>query len=183
MLTNSPMKRVEDAARNSRQTDLCLGMTDLWRNNILIDSDKNICLIDWELFGLSNASCEISLLVQTMHWILLKSSVTDDAKKCGTTFISTMLQNYGQIRADIPSPHFRRFALINYGREIISHIKWGADEFDDSMTQRALESGLAYLRAAGESVDTMDMSIFHSKTVVTPYESLYERARAIIAAR
>jgi hypothetical protein len=40
------IKRVEDAARDSRNTDSCLGMVDLWRQNILIDSDMNICLLD-----------------------------------------------------------------------------------------------------------------------------------------
>ena len=56
------IKRVEEASRYSRKTDSCLGMVDLWRKNIVIDSDKNICLIDWELFGWSNASCEMSQL-------------------------------------------------------------------------------------------------------------------------
>ena len=56
------IKRVEDAVRDFGKMDLCLGQVDLWRNNVLIDSDKNICLVDWEYFGLSNASCEMSLL-------------------------------------------------------------------------------------------------------------------------
>jgi Phosphotransferase enzyme family len=56
------IKRVENAMRDYGKTDSCLGIVDLWRNNIVIDSDKNICLIDWEYFGLSNASCEMSLL-------------------------------------------------------------------------------------------------------------------------
>ena len=55
-------KRVLDAAKDSRNTDSCLGMVDIWRKNIVIDSDKNICLLDWEQFGWSNASCEMSLL-------------------------------------------------------------------------------------------------------------------------
>ena len=122
--------------------------------------------------------------VQSLHWTLLKSNPTDTAKKCITSFISAMLQSYGKVRADVPSPHLRREALITYGRETISLIKYGVDEFDDSMKQRALDSGLAYLRAAGESVDTMDVSIFDSESVtITPYESLYEKARAILAAR
>ena len=56
------IKRVEEAARDSRTTDSCLGMVDIWRKNIVIDSDKNICLLDWEEFGWSNASWEMSLL-------------------------------------------------------------------------------------------------------------------------
>ena len=56
------IKRVEDALRDFGKTDSCLGMVDLWRKNIVIDSDKNICLIDWENFGLSSASCEITML-------------------------------------------------------------------------------------------------------------------------
>jgi hypothetical protein len=177
-------KRVDDAARESRKTDSCLGMVDLWCKNIVIDSDKNICLLDWEYFGWSNASCEMSLLVESMHWILLKSSFTDAAKNRTNAFISTMLQNYGQVRADVPSPHFRRQAIIFYAREIISLLKWNADEFDDTMKEKALELGLAYLRAAGTCVDTMDVSIFDSETVpVTPYESLFEKARAILSAR
>ena len=131
------IKRVEDAARDSRKTDLCLGMVDLWRRNIVIDSDMNICLLDWELVGWSNAKCEMSLLgvfaffylfiylfsfntflfsltktVHTMHWILLRPSFTDAAKNRTNLFISTMLQNYGQVRSDVPSPHHIRQALI-----------------------------------------------------------------------
>ena len=55
-------KRVEDVARDSMKTDSCLGMVDIWRKNIVIDYEKNICLLDWEQFGWSNASCEMSLL-------------------------------------------------------------------------------------------------------------------------
>lgn len=176
------IKRVANVARDSRKTDLCLGMVDLWCNNIVIDSDMNVCLVDWEYFGLSNASCELSLLVQSLHWILLKPSSTDAAKKCTTAFISTMLRNYGQVCAGVPSPRFRRYALIIHGRVTISLMQWNADQFDDAMKQKALESGLSYLRAAGESEDTMDVSIFDSETV-TPYESLYEKAREILAAR
>ena len=195
-------KRVEDAARDFRKSDSCLGMVDLWRKNIVIDSDKNIFLLDWELFGWSNASWEMSYLgvlflfiylslnidsifcpfsrtVQTMHSILLKSSITDAAKNRTIAFISTMLQNYGRVRADVPSPHFRRQALIFYGREIINLLKWNADEFDDTMKERALELGLTYLRAAGASVDSMDESIFDSETA-TPYQRLFEKARAIL---
>jgi len=53
------------------------------------------------------------------------------------------------------------------------------------MKERALELGLAYLRAAGASVDTMDVSIFgSSETSKMPYERLFEKAsRAILAAR
>jgi hypothetical protein len=50
------------------------------------------------------------------------------------------------------------------------------------MMQRALELGLDYLRAAGDSVETMDMSIFDWEAK-TPYEALYEKARAILAMR
>ena len=50
------------------------------------------------------------------------------------------------------------------------------------MKERALELGLTYLRAAGASVDTMDVSIFDSESV-TPYERLFEKARAMLAAR
>jgi len=93
-----------------------------------------------------------------------------------------MLQNYGQVRADVPSPHFRRQALIFYGRETINPLNWNADEFDDTMKERALELGLSYLRAAGASVDTMDVSIFDFETV-TPYERLFEKARSVLALR
>ena len=55
-------KRVEDATRDSWKMDSCLGMVDLWRKNIAIDSDNNICLLDWEQFGWSNASYEMSTL-------------------------------------------------------------------------------------------------------------------------
>ena len=93
-----------------------------------------------------------------------------------------MLQNYGQVRGDVPSPHFRRQALIVYGCEIISLLKWKVDEFDDKMKDKGLELGLTYLRAAGASVDTTDVSIFDSETV-TPYERLFEKAKAILASQ
>jgi hypothetical protein len=117
-----------------------------------------------------------------MHWMLLKTSFTEDEKNRTNAFISTMLQNYGQARADVPSPHFKRQALVFYGRETLSHVKWGAEEFDDTMKERALELGLTYLRAAGTSVDTMDVSIFDSDSeTVTPYERLFEKAKAMLA--
>jgi hypothetical protein len=50
------------------------------------------------------------------------------------------------------------------------------------MKDKALELGLTYLRAAGDSVDTTDVSIFDSETV-TPYERLFVKAKAILAAR
>ena len=56
------IKRVEDATRDFTKINSCLGMADLWRGNIVIDSDKNICLLDWEMFGWSNASWEMSQL-------------------------------------------------------------------------------------------------------------------------
>ena len=93
-----------------------------------------------------------------------------------------MLQNYGQVRADVPSLDFKRQALVLYGRETLSTLKWNAEEFDDSMKERAFDLGLVYLRAAGTSVDTMDVSIFDSETV-TPYERLFEKAREILAVR
>ena len=114
----------------------------------------------------------------------MKSTITEAAKNRTNVFISTLLQNYGQVRKEVPSPHFRRQALIVYGRESINLLKWNADEFDDiTMKERALEIGLAYLKAAGTSVDTMDVSIFDSLETVTPYERLFEKARAMLAAR
>ena len=38
-------KCVEDVAREFRKAESRLGMVDLWRRNIVIDSDKNICLL------------------------------------------------------------------------------------------------------------------------------------------
>ena len=78
-------KRVEDAERNFMKMDSCLGMVDLWCSNIVIDSDKNTCLIDWEYFGWSNASWEMSLLgafllfllflfLARIHWHFTKQS-------------------------------------------------------------------------------------------------------------
>ena len=121
------------------------------------------------------------ITVQSLHWASLKSNPTDTAKKCITSFISAMLQSYGEVRADIPSPRFKRYALIIYGRVTISRMKWDADELDDTMKQKALESGLCYLRAAGECEETMDVSIFDCG--MRPYESLYEKARVVLAAR
>ena len=111
----------------------------------------------------------------------MKSGFTDAAKNRTNAFISTMLQNYGQVRADVPSLHFQRQALVLYGRETLSLLKWSADEFDDAMREKAFDLGLVCLRAAGTSVDTMDVSIFDSETV-SPYERLFEKAREILAA-
>ena len=70
-------KRVEDAARDFRKMDSCLGMIDLWRKNILVDSDKNICLLDWELFGWSNASWEMSLLGVLLFILVIFRSISN----------------------------------------------------------------------------------------------------------
>ena len=91
-----------------------------------------------------------SQTVQTMHWILLKSSFTDAAKNRTNSFISTtgMLRNYGQVREDVPSPQFMRHwqALVSYGRETLSLLKWNADEFDDMGTRigSCLSEGCRY---------------------------------------
>ena len=69
-------KRVEDAARDFRERNSCLGMVDLWRKNIVVDSEKNLCLLDWEVFGLSNASCELSLLGAFIHLFIYRSIST-----------------------------------------------------------------------------------------------------------
>ena len=144
--------------------------------------DVDGCVFFFFFYGTISMHFSFPQTVQTMHWMLLKSSFTDDVKNRTNAFISTMLQNYGQIRGDVPSSHFRRQALVFYGRETLSMLKWNADEFDDTMKERTLELGLTYLRAAGTSVDTMDVSIFDSETV-TPYERLFEKAREILAAR
>jgi hypothetical protein len=121
--------------------------------------------------------------VQSLHWILLETNSTDSAKKCTTAFTRTLIRNYGQVRADVPSPQFRRYALLSYGYLTISLLHW-APEFqeDHAMKKRALDSGLRYLRAAGDSVETMDMSIFDLEAEA-PYEDLFEEARAIITVR
>ena len=86
-------KRVLDAAKDSRNTDSCLGMVDIWRKNIVIDSDKNICLLDWEQFGWSNASCEMSLLgvcsfylfiyrSKSIHIFFLKKISQKQSRQC-----------------------------------------------------------------------------------------------------
>ena len=64
------IKRVEDAASDFKKTNSCIGMGDLWRKNIVIDSDKNICLLDWEMFGWSSASWEMSQLGAFLFFFL-----------------------------------------------------------------------------------------------------------------
>ena len=126
----------------------------------------------------------VTTKVQSLHWVLLETKSTDAAKNRTTAFISTLIQNYGQVRADVPSPHFRRYAVLSYGHLTICLLRWNRQDLrgNHAMTQRALELGLSYLRAAGDSVETMDMSIFDLKAK-TPYEALYEKARAILAVR
>ena len=70
------IKRVEDAGRDARKTDSCLGMVDIWRKNIVIDSDMNICLLDWEEFGWSNASYEMSLLSMCSFYLFIFRSIS-----------------------------------------------------------------------------------------------------------
>ena len=114
----------------------------------------------------------------------MKSGYSDAAKNRTDAFISTMLQSYSQARADVPSLDFKRQALIFYSRLTFNVLGWFADKIDDIMKERALELALIYLRAAGTSVDTMDVSIFDSETPsATPYERLFEKARAILVAR
>ena len=75
------IKRVEDAGRDARKTDSCLGMVDIWRKNIVIDSDMNICLLDWEEFGWSNASYEMSLLSMCSFYLFNFSLDVNTKKK------------------------------------------------------------------------------------------------------
>lgn len=39
----------------------CLGMVDFWPPNVLIDSEGNCGLVDWEYFGLSNPASELGM--------------------------------------------------------------------------------------------------------------------------
>lgn len=178
------VRRVECALRDAGKTDTCLGMVDLWTKNILIDPDNNICLVDWEHFGLSNASCELSMLVQSFHWVLLRSDSTYDLTERTNAFTRTMLQNYA-LRAPPPSLHFKRYALLAYGRLTVNILEFYKSEFNENMKQVALETGVGYLSAAGESVETIDSSIFDGLELRdrTPYERLYERGRLMMAAR
>ncbi|KIO03574.1 hypothetical protein M404DRAFT_1001093 [Pisolithus tinctorius Marx 270] len=178
------VRRVERAFRDADKTDRCLGMVDLWTSNILIDPDNNICLVDWEHFGLSNASCELSMLVQSFHWLLLRSDSTYDLTERTNAFTQTMLQNYA-LRTPPPSLPFKRYALLAYGCLTINILDFFKSEFNENMRQVALEAGVGYLRAAGESVETIDSSIFDGSDWqnLTPHERLYERGRLMMAAR
>ncbi|KAF9244450.1 kinase-like domain-containing protein [Melanogaster broomeanus] len=176
------VSRLDKAFRDSGKRESCLGMVDLWTSNILIDSNTNVCLIDWEFFGLSNASCELSLLVQSLQWILFRPDSTDGLVERTRAFTSTMLQNYA-LRAPHPSPHFQRHALLSYGCQIVLTLDFFKVDINDDMKRKILDAGVGYLRAAGESVDMMDLSMFDADSnTLTSYENLYERGRTIMAA-
>ncbi|KAF9244441.1 kinase-like domain-containing protein [Melanogaster broomeanus] len=177
------VRRIDEALRDAGQTNSCLGIVDLWAPNILINADNNICLIDWEYFGLSSASSELSMLVQSLHYILLRSDSTHDLILRTNAFTGTMLQNYA-LHAPPPSSQFKRHALLVYGRLSVNAVEFFKVNFDDGMRRRALDAGVRYLRAAGGSVDEMDLSMFDDDCgTLTSYEILYERGRAIKAAR
>jgi hypothetical protein len=63
-ITNAELlaERVNRALQSNGTVEPCLGMADLWPGNIIIDSHRNVGLVDWEYFGLSTASSELGML-------------------------------------------------------------------------------------------------------------------------
>lgn len=59
-------ERVSQALQSNGTVEPCLGMGDLLPGNILIDSRRNIGLVDWEYFGLSSASSELGMLGESL---------------------------------------------------------------------------------------------------------------------
>ncbi|KAI0245295.1 kinase-like domain-containing protein [Lactifluus subvellereus] len=71
--------RVERALQRIGTVEPCLGMCDLWPGSILIDTQGNCGLVDWEYFGLSGAGSEMGMLVAHLHIILLNSKSSQAA--------------------------------------------------------------------------------------------------------
>ena len=59
------LKRFEDCLNQSGEGETCLGIVDLWPGNIIMDPNGNAGIIDWEYFGLSNASFELAGLSES----------------------------------------------------------------------------------------------------------------------
>ena len=54
-------ERVSKDLKSNRSVEPCLGMVDFWPGNILINSQGDCALVDWEYFGRSAASSELGM--------------------------------------------------------------------------------------------------------------------------
>ena len=61
-------ERVNEGLKSSGTVEPCLGMVDLWPGSILIDSQGDCGLVDWEYFGRSTASSELGMLGTYSHF-------------------------------------------------------------------------------------------------------------------
>ncbi|KDQ13599.1 hypothetical protein BOTBODRAFT_188338 [Botryobasidium botryosum FD-172 SS1] len=158
------------------EVESCLGMVDLWTGNVLVDSQGNCGLIDWECFGLSSASCELSMFIASLYRIFLRTTSKDTLRRTGS-FTRALLRSYG-LHAPTPSLYFKRQALLAHGRSLINHVGFYEKELSEEMKDRALSAGLACMRAAGESEHGIRSSFFHDD--LADYESLYESSRLML---
>jgi len=172
--------RVDRVSRDLDKAEPCLGMVDLWAGNVLVDSHRNCGLVDWEYFGLSSPSFELSRLITSFQYIQLRTKSSEDTLTLTRAFTKTLLRNYA-LHAPAPSLHFKRQALIIQGGDLINALGEGGAEFDDDMKQRAFDAGVRSLRAAGDSEQSIDLSFFDD--ALPAYESLYERVTSILSAR
>ncbi|KJA18223.1 hypothetical protein HYPSUDRAFT_57299 [Hypholoma sublateritium FD-334 SS-4] len=156
----------------------CVGMVDFWPENVLVElaaNDKDAptkCgLVDWEYFGVSDASSELGMFLAHLHVHMLNSATPPIAKRRIQHFTQTWLRSFvaaqfgGKSNDEKsvketrwrPSNGFVRRLLLSHGRDLVRGVKLYSAKLDDASKRRLLEGGARSLRAAGESSDKIDV--------------------------
>ncbi|KIO15803.1 hypothetical protein M407DRAFT_34598 [Tulasnella calospora MUT 4182] len=159
------MHRVLNHESNSEP---CLGMVDLWSGNTLISADGELCLLDWEDFGLSDPGCELGMYVGHLHLCLFLEEAPAQIWTAVQAFVAKLASTYFLAYPGAMSNHFKRRFLVTHGRELIVGTEMFVRTFDAASKARSVEAGLQCLRAAGSEGGTFDYSVL--KTLALPPE-------------
>ncbi|KAG8913985.1 hypothetical protein FRC01_004278 [Tulasnella sp. 417] len=150
------MQRVLDHESNSEP---CLGMVDFWAGNTVVSTDGELCLLDWEYFGLSDPGCELGMYVGHLHLGLLLGDPSAVISTAIQAFVAKLASTYFTAYPDVRSDHFKRRFLVTYGRELIVGPGLFARKFDATSKARSVEAGLQCLRAASSGGGTFDYGL------------------------
>lgn len=96
-----------------------------------------------------------------LHLVILDNRTSLNAREVVRSFLDVLLGVYTQ-HATKPSSHFKRQALVAYGRELVTAVEFFGSDMDDQSLERVLNTGVRSLRAAQESESEMEPSILNA---------------------
>ncbi|KAH8099778.1 kinase-like domain-containing protein [Cristinia sonorae] len=163
------LRRVKESFGVRDVEGVCLGMVDFWTDNVLLEHTAQgellkCGLVDWEYFGPSSAPSEMGMFLAHLQLHILNSTATNATKMTIQSFIIAMYEAYATTNGTEwrPSHNFVRRFLLSHGRELVNDVHFYTTSLDESSKRRLLNAGLRSLRAAGGSVEEIDLSILRA---------------------